>query len=219
MQVCSSACLHLLLACLSPAEVSAFANSCLDHREHIELALVWLALQVLGRDQDLEDSSSSFALVSDSRPEPGLRRLFPQMVCRGGSAAEDLPDDLSGVFPSQGELDLGFFAEAEAGSFQEAGVAFAGSSNMLDHATSARSLESEDRPLSELLLSEPRWWEQVRDAAPVAQVDPLEGKAVDLRSTFRSACQLQGPSPGPEGLTQPWDEGVFWGYLRRQRFP
>ncbi|CAE7726887.1 unnamed protein product, partial [Symbiodinium microadriaticum] len=71
------------------------------------------------------------------------------------------------------------------------------------------SLGSEDLPLSELLLSESRWWEQVRDAAPVAQVDPLEGKAVDFRSTFRSACQLQGPSPGPEGLTQPWEEGIF----------
>ena len=162
--------------------------------------------------QATEASSRPFAIVSEGMLLPGsaFSALPPQPPPSGssdgfhggGGAAEEFSGDLF-ASPSQGDL------EAEVESVPEAGAAFDNSSIPLDGATSVRSLGSEDLPLSELLLSESRWWEQVRDAAPVAQVDPLEGKAVDFRSTFRSACQLQGPSPGPEGLTQPWEEGIF----------
>ncbi|CAE7247216.1 unnamed protein product, partial [Symbiodinium sp. CCMP2456] len=106
-----------------------------------------------------------------------------------------VPDQ--GLIPSgaSGEIDLTSWSLPEGG---------AGS---VDGRTNRP--DSEDLPLSELFVSEARWWNQVRDVDTGTSQDPLAGRTVNFQAAFRSACQQQVPSTMLDLIPQPWDEGVF----------
>ena len=160
------------------------------------------------------------------------RRLVPQMMVRGGVAAEacDVPSEVevssrvascaseaegslggnSGGGPALGVDHLALPSRSALPSLGEASVASA-RRHLVEPSSQGR--DSEDNPLADLLGSESQWWNQVRDATntamPADPVDPLEGRPVDFAAALRSACQLTSVPSGLEDLKQPWETGVF----------